>query len=109
MRIKFLPPIVLSALFSLPAMAADYYVEITNKTGYIINYMHVSPGNKKSWEDDVLGNDVMVNGETQRVTLKGYSSPIFDIRLTDEDGDTYTFWDVNVHEYDLVVSEDDLD
>lgn len=90
-------------------MAADYYVEITNKTGYQINKMFVSPGNQKSWEEDVLKSSVLRDGQTQRVNLKGYSSPIFDIQLVDSDGDTYTFWDVNVEEYDLVVTPDDLD
>jgi hypothetical protein len=109
MRTKLLLPLLLSSVFALPALAADYYVEITNKTGYQINQMYVSPGNQKSWEEDVLGNDVLVNGTTQRVNLKGYSSPIFDIQLVDSDGDTYTFWDINVEEYDLVVTPDDLD
>lgn len=71
MRTKLLLPLLLSSLFALPALAADYYVEITNKTGYQINQMYVSPGNQKSWEEDVLGNDVLVNGTTQRVNLKG--------------------------------------
>jgi hypothetical protein len=109
MRTKLILPLILSCLFALPALAADYYVEITNKTGYQINQLYVSPGDQKSWEEDVLGNDVLVNGTTQRVTLTGYSSPIFDIRLIDSDGDSYTFWDINVEEYDLLVTPDDLD
>ncbi|EXJ12948.1 hypothetical protein [Nitrincola nitratireducens] len=109
MRTKLLLPLILSCLLALPALAADYYVDITNKTGYQINQLYVSPGDQKSWEEDVLGNDVLVNGTTQRVTLTGYSSPVFDIRLIDSDGDSYTFWDINVEEYDLLVTPDDLD
>lgn len=101
--------LVISALMSLPALAADYYVDITNRTGYTIMYMYVSPGDAKSWEEDVLGNDVLEDGTTQRVNLRGYSSPIFDIRLVDTDGDTYTFWNFNVEKYDLNVSIDDID
>jgi len=91
------------------AVAADYYVEITNRTGYTIMYMYVSPAKSESWEEDVLGDDVMPDGETRRVDLTGCKSPVFDIRLVDEDGDKYTFWNVNVSERDLTVTLDDID
>jgi hypothetical protein len=91
------------------AQAADYYVEITNRTGYTILYLNVSPAKSTSWEEDVLGNSVLPNGQTRRVDLYGYTSPIFDIRLTDEDGDTYTFFNIDVSRQDLVVTLDDID
>ena len=91
------------------AVAADYYVEITNKTGYTIMYMYVSPAKSDSWEEDVLGKDVLSTGATRRVNLTGYRSPIFDIRLVDEDGDKYTFWNVDVSERDVTVTLEDLD
>ena len=96
-------------LFAVSAQANDYYVDITNDTGFTIHYLHVSPGNATSWEEDLLGNDVMPDGASYRINLKGYKSPIFDIRLIDEDSDTYTFWEVDVSRRDLVVTLDDLD
>ena len=98
-------------LFGLASVQAqqNYYVDVTNRTGYTILYMYVSPGDAKSWEDDVLGRDVLRSGATKRVNLYGYRSPIFDIRLVDEDGDTYTFWNVDVSRHDLVVTLADLD
>lgn len=96
-------------LFSGAALAQSYYVDITNRTGYTLMYMYVSPANAKDWEEDVLGHDVLFDGEAQRVTLNNYRSPVFDIQLVDEDGDTYTFWNVDVSRYDLVVTLDDLD
>jgi hypothetical protein len=95
--------------FGAVATAADYYVDITNKTGYTIMYMYVSPAASTSWEEDVLGEDVLADGNTQRVTLTGYKSPIFDIQLVDSDGDKYTFWDVDVSKRDIVVTLADLD
>jgi len=100
---------VLACLLAGKAVAADYYVDIANQTGYTIMYMYVSPGNAKSWEEDVLGANVLANGMTQRVTLSNYQSPIFDIRLVDEDGDTYTFWNVDVSRQDVVVTLANLD
>jgi len=90
-------------------MAADYYIDITNRTGYTLYYMYVSPADSQSWEEDVLGNDVLMNGATQRVAITGYTSPHFDIRLVDEEDDSYTFWNVDVSTQDLVVTLDNLD
>lgn len=104
-----LPLLLLAVLLATPAVADDYYVDISNQTGYTIMYMYVSPGDARSWEEDVLGSDVLPSGTTQRVWLRGYRSPYFDIRLVDTDGDTYTFWDVDVSRRDLVVTLDDID
>ncbi|UXZ53301.1 hypothetical protein LOS15_10660 [Halomonas sp. 7T] len=109
MRIKVLLAALLMLCSSSLVMAADYYVDVTNRTGYTLYYMYVSPADSQSWEEDVLGNDVLVDGETQRVTITGYNSPIFDIRVVDEDSDSYTFWKVDVSTQDVVVTLDDLD
>ncbi|UYV18317.1 hypothetical protein K1Y77_12600 [Halomonas qaidamensis] len=109
MRIKVLLAALLMLCSSSLVMAADYYVDITNRTGYTLYYMYVSPADSKNWEEDVLGNDVLMDGDTQRVTITGYNSPIFDIRLVDEDEDSYTFWNVDVSTQDLVVTLDHLD
>ncbi|WP_235040048.1 hypothetical protein [Vreelandella profundi] len=109
MRIKTLLVGLVALMVSSFAVAADYYVDITNRTGYTLVYMYVSPGNSKSWEEDVLGNDVLMNGDTQRVTLTGYTNPYFDIRLVDEDEDSYTFWNVDVSTQDIIVTLDHLD
>ena len=87
----------------------EYYVDVTNNTGYTIMYLHVSPVASTSWEEDVLGSDVIGNGATHRVNLRGYASPMFDIRLTDSDGDTYTFRNVDVSKRDITATLADID
>ena len=101
--------LVIFALLSFGAQADDYYVEITNKTGYTIQYVYVSPDKSSEWEEDVLGSEVLMDGKTKRVNLKGYKSPVFDIKLVDEDGDTYTYWDIDVSKEDITATLTDLD
>ena len=108
MRIRMLLALVL-LLATVPALAADYYVDITNRTGCIITHVYVSPGSSKSWEEDVLGTEVLPVGETRRVNLRGYTSPIFDIRLVDSDGDTYTYMVVDVSQRDIIATLEHLD
>jgi hypothetical protein len=91
------------------ALAFDGYVEVTNKTGFDIYYLYVSPGKAKTWEEDVLGKDVLKNGQTVRVTVNGAKSEYFDIRAEDEDGDTYTLWNVDISARDVTFTLGDLD
>ena len=37
-----------------------------------------------SWEEDIPGRNVLPDGDTQRVNLYNYRSPVFDIHLPDE-------------------------
>jgi hypothetical protein len=106
--LKFILLFIFSSL-SFTASAADFYVDITNKTGYTIYYVYVSPDKSDSWEEDVLGSEVLMDDDTRRINLKGYKSPIFDIKLVDEDGDSYTFWDVDVSVKDITATLSDMD
>ena len=87
----------------------NYYVDVTNQTGYTIMYLYVSPTSSSSWGEDLLGNSVLSNGSTHRVNLNGHSSPMFDIKATDEDGDTYTFQNVDVSRRDITITLGDID
>lgn len=109
MRAKILLSALLLLFVAKLSLAADYYVDITNNTGYTIYFIYVSPSKTDSWEEDVLGDGVLLNSDSIRINLNGYSSPIFDIRLVDEDGDSYTFYKINVSKEDLEVTLDDLD
>jgi len=65
---------------------------IVNKTGYTIYFAYVSPVTSRSWDEDILGRDVLPNGQTFNVRLP---TPLsvrnrYDIRLKDSEGDTYT-------------------
>ncbi len=111
MRLKGFFGLCLSLLLLLAsqARADNYFLTITNSTGFDILYAYVSPGDSEDWEEDVLGNDILEDGASVRVTLRGYDSPLFDVRLVDVDGDSYTFWGVNVAKQDLDVTLDHLD
>ncbi|MEN1727637.1 MAG: hypothetical protein AAGJ52_04280 [Pseudomonadota bacterium] len=105
-------PFVLLCLLTLAVSASaqeDYVIDITNNTGYTVMFLNVSPASTDEWEEDVMGDEVLMDGDTFRLLLEGYDSPIFDVRLIDEDGDTYTFMGVDVSVDDLEVTLADLD
>ena len=86
------------------------YVDVTNRTGFTLWHLYVSPASASDWEEDLLDSDeVMEDGQTKRITLTGYKSPRFDVRAIDSDGDSYTRMDINVREADVVFTLDDID
>ena len=87
----------------------DGYIEVTNKTGYDIYYLYVSHENSTSWEEDVLGESILPNGDSVRVDLTGYASSVFDVQAKDEDGDTYTIMGIDVAKQDLTIRLEHLD
>ncbi len=106
---KIVLMLLLFCASTISAYAEDLYIKVTNKTGYDIYHLYVSNVNSDEWEEDVLDVDVLEDGDTVKVNLKGYKNPSFDIRAEDEEGDTFTIRDVNVKLYDVVITLDDQD
>ena len=72
-HIRFWLLLLASLWFAAGAWAQSYYVDITNRTGFVITHIYISPADSSSWEADVLGNKVLARDATQRVTLNGYA------------------------------------
>lgn len=71
-------------------------VNIENNTGYDVYYLYISTTASGSWKDDVLGDDVLLDGEDVYVRLPYPLDVVnrYDIKLVDEDDDSYIKWDV---------------
>lgn len=71
-------------------------VRIVNNTGYTVHYAYISQTATDDWEEDILGDDILANGEYIDVTLLYPLNVVnrYDVKLVDEDGDSYTKWDV---------------
>ena len=96
-------------LHSANTLAFNGYVEVTNDTGYTIYYLYVSNTSSGDWEEDVLGSDILSDGETIRVDVKRADSEYFDIRAVDSDDDSYTLWNVDISTRDVTFTLGDLD
>ena len=67
---------------------------LKNRLGFTIGSVFISETTNASWEDDVLGRDVLNTGENCPITFSGYASSVcrFDIRVKNLDGHA---WDIN--------------
>ena len=75
---------------------ADKYVVVSNYSNRDIFYLYVSPESSGDWEEDVLGEDVLLAGDDISINLYGYDECTFDIKAVYDNEETEISWDVNV-------------
>lgn len=75
-------------LFSNPASAQDLEFALINMSGYTLVEFYTSPENVGSWEEDVLGNDVLESGYSLNITVAdGRTQCVYDMLMVFDDGD----------------------
>lgn len=90
-----------------PAPAGDQTNQnftLVNNTGHIVATLNVSPTGDDQWGPDILGRDVLANGESAQITFpRGETQCQWDIRATYDDGDTTDARGVNLCELTTVT------
>ena len=87
-------------------------VTVVNNTGYTFHYLYLAPESSGDWGDDVLGNQILRDGQRIQVTLPYplERERVYDFWAIDEDGDDYYKWDIRVTQGARVVFVfDDID
>ncbi len=89
----------LSLAAALPAAALDRRVTIINNTGYtIVNFFGSNTGTN-SWEEDILGRDVLPSGSSVVVNFNdGTGYCMFDFLAIFDDGEQLVRERVNICE-----------
>lgn len=79
---------VLALGLAVPAMASDRAVTIINGTGYTIVEFYGSNEASESWEEDILGDDVLGPGASMSVDFDdGTDHCMFDFLAVFSDGE----------------------
>ena len=72
--------------------------ELINQTGYDISEVYVSAAKTDDWEEDVLGRDILDNGETLEISFdRGTKSCKWDLKVVYDDDDSSAIW----YDFDL--------
>jgi hypothetical protein len=69
-------------------------ISIENKTGVDIYHIYISSAGVDNWEEDLLGDDVLENGETLECKLPHGGK--WDFMAEDEKGGTYQLMGISV-------------
>jgi hypothetical protein len=82
---------------SASAQARQDFV-LVNKTGYDISEVYVSPSKRSSWEEDVLGDDLLEEGDSQTIRFRNSGNIcMWDLKVVYDDDDSSAVWeDINL-------------
>jgi hypothetical protein len=90
---------VMGAMLASPTLALDRKVTIINNTGFTMTNFYGSNTGSKSWEEDILGQDVLPSGSQVDINFNDQSGYcMFDFKAVFEDGDELVREKVNVCE-----------
>ena len=95
---------LLCALLLAPAATAGTQdFTLINETGVDIFELFISETRSDEWEEDVLGENVLPDGERLDVTFRGRRACMWDMLANDEAGDGIAFQAINLCETSVVV------
>ena len=64
------------------ALAGDADFTLTNRTGYDIESVFITPSRSKSWGQDRLGRSILLNGRSRDMIFNKYGSVcIYDMKI----------------------------
>jgi len=85
----------LALLFAGPAGAQDakQNFRLINKTGYELKALYVSPSKSDDWEEDVLGQDTLSDGQAVNIHFNAKARTCkWDLKVTYSDDDSSAVW-----------------
>ena len=85
------------ALGATPLLAEDLTFTLINNSTRDLHVFQTSPAGVDSWEDDVLGSDVLSAGASVSITIAdGRDACVYDMRFEMEDGTELEDYDVDL-------------
>ncbi len=79
------------------AQAAKQDFTLVNRTGYTVAHVFVSAADSNSWEEDVLGEDTLENGDHVNITFEtGERGCLYDLKVVYDDGDSSAWGKINL-------------
>jgi len=101
-RFRALAALAIIALFitaSVFARGGKQDFILHNQTGVEINSLYVSPHDSNDWEEDILGQDTLANGDSVKITFDDHEKKVhWDLKITDKDGNSLEWADLNLIE-----------
>ena len=86
-----------------PAAAGTQDFTLVNGTGVEIYSLYLSETNNDSWEEDVLGDNVLPDGNRMNIRFAGRDACLWDMMVTDREGGSVIWQAINLCQSSVVV------
>ena len=83
---KILPAAAMAIVLAVPAWAQSQQIRFQNNSGQTLTYLYASDSNNQNWEQDLLGQNVLRNGQYFDLTIHNVSNCVYDILMQFENG-----------------------
>lgn len=97
----------LAATILFPSVAsaqAKQNFTLVNNTGYTISEVYVAPSKSDSWEEDILGRDVMPNATTFDIVFsRKEKTCMWDLKVIYDDGESAEWNNFNLCEVSSIA------
>ena len=91
--------VVMMGLLSISAFAGDQDFTLVNETGLTVVAFYCSPTTTNNWEEDILGQDVLEDGQQVLINFQANTEDCkYDLMIVDEDGDKIVWANINLCE-----------
>ena len=78
---------------SASAQEAKQDFDLVNKTGYDISHVYVSPTKTDDWEEDVLGKDILSDGDEWEIKFQRATKTCkWDLKVVYADDSSSAYW-----------------
>ncbi len=96
--------VVLLSAVPPAALAGEQDFTLVNRTGYTIEQVYVSPIKARDWEEDVLGQDVLDDGESVNIRFSKREDVCrWDLKVVYDDGEEAEWADFNLCEVSRIT------
>ena len=77
--------------------AASQDFSLVNETGVEIDKVYISPHDKDDWEEDILGQDTLPNGQSVDIKFnRDETAAEWDLKVEDKQGNSIEWHDLNL-------------
>lgn len=83
---KVVAAAAVTAAMAIPAYAQSYQIRFQNNSGVTLMYLYASDTNNSSWEQDLLGQNVLRPGQYLDLTIHNVSNCMYDVLFQFENG-----------------------
>jgi hypothetical protein len=99
----FAAVVVCLLVLSGVAFAGVQDFKLVNETGVDIYEVYVSSVKTNSWEEDILGVDVLENGDSVTIKFTGHEGCKWDLMVKDSDGNSLIWDSLNLCDISVVT------
>jgi hypothetical protein len=88
------------------------FTVVNNTSGVVIAHLYVAPTDSNSWEEDVLGKDVLGPGESWKITFSKFDGDggkcLYDVKAIAKEGQESVLYKLNLCETNTFTYNDPL-